>query len=69
MPTKAKKKKKNISPWGVEIELFNDRCVYLSAEKLEANADNIIITIKKGNAIAVPRSGIRRMLVMSSYEK
>jgi hypothetical protein len=63
------KTSKRLSSWGVELELFNGRCVYLSAKLIEADSECVTLTVADGNIITVPKSNIRRMLVMCSYER
>lgn len=65
--TVTKTSKKVLLPWGVEIELFNSRCIYVSAKMVSTDEDNVHITVNDDNVISVPRDGIRKILMMCSH--
>ena len=64
--TVTKTIKKALIPWWVEIELFNGRCIYISAKMVKTDADNVHIKVNDDNVISVPRSGVRKILMMCS---
>jgi len=64
--TVTKTGKKALLPWGVEIELFNGRCVYISAKMVKTDAANVHIKVNDDNVISVPRDGVRKILMMCS---
>jgi len=55
--------------WGVELELFNGKCLYLSANAVIADAYSVNIEVNENNVIAVPKSSVRKLLVMCSGEQ
>ncbi len=61
-------RKNKILPWGVEIELMDGRCIYMSAEAVNTFSDRVEIVIDSdsGNMITVPKVGIRKILIMGS---
>jgi hypothetical protein len=62
----TKANKQTLLPWGVEIELFNGRCVYISAKMVHTDANNVHIKVNDDNTISVPREGVRKILMMCS---
>ena len=62
------KRKNKILPWGVEIDLMDGRCIYMSAEAVNTFPDrvDVIINIESGNKISIPKVGIRKILIMGS---
>ncbi|MHA2064749.1 MAG: hypothetical protein ACXABY_10280 [Candidatus Thorarchaeota archaeon] len=61
-------RKNKILPWGVEIELMDGRCIYLSAEAVNTLSDrvDVVIDVTSGNKISVPKAGIRKILIMGT---
>ena len=53
-------------PWGVEIELFNDRCIYMSANSVVICENKIDVIINDSNVISIPKKSIRKILIMGS---
>ena len=60
------KRKNKILPWGVEIELIDGRCIYMSAEAVTTLPDRVDVVISSGNKISVPKTGIRKILIMGT---
>ena len=68
MKTVVTSKRSKSLPWGVEIELVNDRCAYMSAQKIITYEDHIDIIINQNNVISVPKKSIRKLLIMGPNE-
>lgn len=64
--TVTKTTNKALLPWGVEIELFNGRCVYVSAKMVQTDASDVHIKVNDDNVISVPRDGVRKIMMMCS---
>ena len=64
--TVAKTRKKTLLPWGIEVELFNGRCIYVSAKMVVTSETEVHITVNDDNVISVPKDGIRKILMMCS---
>lgn len=60
----AKKKKKKSFPWGIEMELTNGRCIYVSARSVEVNGSRVDISVNNNNIITVPRKSVRKIMLM-----
>jgi len=58
----------NVMPWGIEVELFNGRCVYLAANAVRTDNEEVRIKISDGNVISVPKNNIKKILLMCSNE-
>jgi hypothetical protein len=61
-------KRAKLLPWGVEIELVNDRCIYMSAQSVSTNKDCVDIVINDNNVISIPKKSIRKLLIMGSND-
>jgi hypothetical protein len=68
MKTVVTEKTPKLLPWGVEIELVNDRCIYMSAQKVSTHADHVDIVVNESNVISIPKESIRKLLIMGSNE-
>ena len=64
--TVTKIRKKILLPWGVEVELLNGRCIYVSAKMVVTDDTDVHITVNDDNVISVPKAGIRKILMMCS---
>ena len=60
------KSKNETLPWGIEVELVSDRCVYMSARKIITHEGHIDIIVNDDNVISIPKESIRKMLILGS---
>ncbi len=68
MKTAVTNKRSKLLPWGVEIELTNDRCIYMSAQKVTTHQDHVDIVVNDNNVISIPKKSIRKLLIMGSND-
>jgi len=66
MNTIVSKRKQKTFPWGVEIELVNDRCIYLAAKNIVTDEKSVKLIINDTNSIEIPKSSIRKILIMGT---
>ena len=69
MNTVVTTSKKNYFPWGIEVELTNERCIYISAQKIVTHLTHVDIVVNKDNVISIPKESIRKLLIMGSNEE
>ena len=63
----AKRKNKAL-PWGIEFELQDGRCIYMSATHINTYEDRVDVIVGDASSISVPRASIRKILIMGNTD-